>query len=68
MRSHSAQSPGPSELTPREEFLIRLPFQGLSNRDIAKRLQLQPGTVRNGLSRLYRKLDMKNRTELVGLF
>jgi two-component system response regulator DesR len=49
-------------LTERERQVLRLAGDGLSNADIAARLHLSDGTVRNYLSEAIRKLDATNRT------
>lgn len=51
-------------LTPREAEVLRLLAQGAGNREIAERLQLGDKTVRNYVSRLYRKLAIENRGQL----
>ncbi|HLR86260.1 MAG TPA: response regulator transcription factor [Wenzhouxiangella sp.] len=50
-------------LTDRERQVLRLVGEGLSNRDIAKRLNLAAGTVRNYLSEAMSKLDATSRIE-----
>ena len=50
-------------LTEREREVLRLVGEGLPNGDIADRLHLAPGTVRNYLSSAILKLDARNRTE-----
>ncbi|HLS05386.1 MAG TPA: response regulator transcription factor [Wenzhouxiangella sp.] len=50
-------------LTGRERQVLRLVGEGLSNRDIAKRLNLAAGTVRNYLSEAMSKLDATSRIE-----
>lgn len=49
-------------LTDRERQVLRLAGDGLSNADIASRLHLSDGTVRNYLSEAIRKLGAVNRT------
>jgi DNA-binding NarL/FixJ family response regulator len=49
-------------LTDRERQVLRLAGDGLSNADIAARLHLSDGTVRNYLSEAIRKLGATNRT------
>ncbi|SDG25822.1 two-component system, NarL family, response regulator DesR [Lentzea fradiae] len=50
-------------LTPRERELLREVTTGASNADIAARLHLAEGTVRNYLSTAMAKLGAKNRSE-----
>ena len=51
-------------LTERETELIRLICEGCDNKEIAAKLFLAEGTVRNGISRLLEKLELKDRTQL----
>jgi len=53
-----------SHLTPRESAVLRMVAQGASNAEIAVQLQLGQKTVRNYVSRLYRKLDLHNRAQI----
>lgn len=54
----------PVDLTPRERDTIRLVAQGMDNREIAAELFLAEGTVRNNVSHLLEKLNLKDRTQL----
>lgn len=54
---------GDDPLTDRERDALRLAEQGLSNKEIARRLVLSPGTVRNYLSDAAAKLGAANRIE-----
>lgn len=54
---------GDDPLTDRERDTLRLAEEGLSNKDIARRLGLSPGTVRNYLSDAAAKLGAANRIE-----
>ncbi len=49
---------------PREQELIRLVARGLSNREIAETMYLSEGTVRNYLSTVLEKLELRDRTQL----
>lgn len=51
-------------LTRRESDILRLVAQGATNKEIADVLQLGDKTVRNYVSRLYRKLAVHDRSEL----
>jgi DNA-binding NarL/FixJ family response regulator len=50
-------------LTDRERDILRLARRGLPNPQIAQALHLSPGTVRNHLSAIYRKLGVHSRYE-----
>ena len=49
---------------PRELEVIDLVAQGLSNKEIAGKLYLSEGTVRNYLSAILEKLELRDRTQL----
>jgi two-component system response regulator DesR len=51
------------QLTEREIEILRLAKKGLPNPQIADALHIAPGTVRNHLSAIYRKLDVHSRHE-----
>lgn len=58
-------SRGASLLTPREEQVVALVADGLSNRQIAHELQLSEHTVKKYVFRIFEKLGISNRVELV---
>lgn len=51
-------------LTEREHMILRLVAAGRSNKEIAAELSLAEGTVKNYVSRIMEKLDVRSRTEL----
>jgi DNA-binding CsgD family transcriptional regulator len=53
-------------LTHREQQIARLVRDGLSNKEIARDLALAQPTVKTHLLRMFRKLDVSSRTELIG--
>ena len=53
----------PQNLTERELDILRLAQRGLPNPQIAQALKISPGTVRNHLSAIYRKLGAHSRHE-----
>ncbi|MCL4426412.1 MAG: response regulator transcription factor [Firmicutes bacterium] len=57
-------SPSITQLTDREEEILFLIGDGLTNRDIAQRLFLSEKTVRNHVSNILDKLDLRNRTQV----
>lgn len=52
-------------ITEKEFEIIELVSKGLSNREIAEQLYLSEGTVRNYLSNILDKLELRDRTQLV---
>jgi DNA-binding CsgD family transcriptional regulator len=58
------RSPGPIDLTPTEQEVADLVGGGLTNREVANALFLSVSTVEANLRRIYRKLDVRSRTEL----
>ncbi|MGI6199453.1 MAG: response regulator [Christensenellales bacterium] len=52
------------DIGPRELDIIREVAEGLSNREIAQKLFLSEGTVRNYLSAILEKLNLRDRTQL----
>lgn len=51
-------------LTDKESEVVELVAQGMSNREIASALYLSEGTVRNSISTILDKLDLRDRTQL----
>ena len=52
------------DLKPNEWDIIVLVGSGLSNKEISSRLNLSEGTVRNSLSNILSKLQLRDRTQL----
>jgi DNA-binding NarL/FixJ family response regulator len=57
--------PAIEPLTPREEEVLRLLVEGLSNKEIGARLHLSEGTVKNYVSSIIAKLQANDRTHAV---
>ncbi|MEO1290335.1 MAG: response regulator transcription factor [Chloroflexota bacterium] len=55
------------ELTEREREILSLLANGLSNADIASRIHLAEGTVRNYVSSIFTKLDVTDRAQATAL-
>lgn len=55
----------PTELTPREWEILGLIEQGLTNQQIAERLFIELGTVKNHVHNILRKLDVQTRKHAV---
>lgn len=55
-------------LTDRERSVLALVAEGLDNREVAGRLYLSEGTVRNHVSAILRKKQLHNRAQLVSLY
>lgn len=50
--------------SPRERQIVRFIVEGCSNQEIANRMGLRLQTVKNHLSRIYRKVEVPNRVQL----
>lgn len=57
--------PPPPALSARDRQVIVLTSQGLRNKEIAARLYVSEGTVRNQLTAIYKKLGLSGRSQLV---
>ena len=55
------------ELTPREQEVLALIGQGLSNMEIAERLAIEKGTVKNHVHSILKKLNVSSRHEAARL-
>jgi DNA-binding NarL/FixJ family response regulator len=55
------------ELTPREREILELMAQGLTNSAIAERLVIGPKTVRNQVSNIFGKLQVRDRAQAIVL-
>lgn len=55
---------GKKNLTRTEKKVIYLVGRGLSNKEIAEKINLSEGTVRNNLSSVLSKLNLRDRTQL----
>lgn len=62
--SMEVDADGVKELTQTEKKIANLVGNGLSNKEIAEKLFLSEGTVRNGLSSVLSKLNLRDRTQL----
>lgn len=62
--SISVEKGAEKEITESEWKVVRLVAEGMSNKEIATKLYLTEGSVRNYLSSILRKLDLRDRTQL----
>ena len=64
-RAASAVHPGADVLTPREQDIVRLLGDGLSNDEIGARLVIETSTVKSHLTRIMTKLATRDRLQTV---
>jgi DNA-binding NarL/FixJ family response regulator len=62
-----AEDPRLAGLTPREREILGLVGRGMSNQEIAEQLVVSPLTAKTHVSRLFTKLDVRDRAQLVVL-
>jgi two-component system, NarL family, nitrate/nitrite response regulator NarP len=55
-------------LSPRERTLLEALSKGLTNRELARDLEISENTVKFHLSNLFEKLDVKNRAQAIAFF
>jgi len=67
MRVPTAYKYSLATLTVRERQIVHLVSKGLSNREVASRLNLAEGTIKAHLHNIYQKLPINNRTALAVL-
>ncbi len=59
------RGPVQPKLTERDKTVLRFVFQGLTNKEIAARLQISEGAVKASLRLLFEKLKVRTRAQLV---
>lgn len=52
-------------LTPREQDMLRHLADGMTNKEIARRLEISPNTVKTHVASVYEKLGVSRRTQAV---
>jgi two-component system nitrate/nitrite response regulator NarL len=68
LANHERPRSDPGRLTPREAQLIELMEEGLSNKQIARRLRIELPTVKNHVHNILLKLSAQCRTEAVKMW
>jgi DNA-binding NarL/FixJ family response regulator len=61
--SSTSPPPGWEQLTPREKEVLRLIAAGANNREIAEKLYISEGTVKNHVTRILSQLGLRDRTQ-----
>ena len=54
-------------LTPREQQIVALVVEGMTNKEIGRRIELTEGTIKIHLHNIYEKLEVPNRAALTAL-
>ncbi|MDH2355974.1 response regulator transcription factor [Bradyrhizobium sp. SSUT112] len=65
-REHNTEN-ALTALTDRERQIMRLVSEGLSNKEIGRRLNIADGTIKVHLHNIFQKLEISNRTVLAAL-
>lgn len=65
IREKQFNRPMSISLTTREQDILRLIAKGLSNDEIGEKLHISQGTVRSHLSGVMKKMQLRNRSQLV---
>jgi len=70
LRTHRQRPPEPSmdDLSEREAEVLNLVAQGMTNMQIALRLNVSENTIKFHLQNIYQKLNVSNRTEAAGMY
>jgi DNA-binding NarL/FixJ family response regulator len=63
LKSYPAPHPAQSSLSSREMEVLKLVGQGLNNSEIAQKLYLSEGTVKNYVTQIMSKLEMRDRIQ-----
>lgn len=63
----AAPEAAPAPLSPREQEIVRLTSHGLSNKAIAAVLDISPWTVNTYIRRIFTKLNVNTRAEMVAV-
>ena len=58
------RAPAGDALTPTEQRIAQLVAEGKTNKEVAATLVVAERTVESALTQIYRKLDVRSRTEL----
>lgn len=56
------------KITETEKEIILLIIKGKTNKNIEEKMFISHGTVRNNVSRIYKKINVKNRFQLINIF
>jgi len=62
------ERPPVGTLTPREEQILQMLVEGLTNKEIAQRLYLRPQTVKNYVHLVLQKLNLHSRLDVIRAF
>jgi DNA-binding NarL/FixJ family response regulator len=68
LQTHMAaqlRGPAMNALSPREEEVVRYVALGLRNAEVAKKMSISEETVKTHLNRIFRKMGVRDRVELV---
>jgi len=65
---NGAPSLGAGRITAREQQILNLMVEGLTNKEVAQRLNIATHTVKSHIHNLFQKLEIRNRVDLVNSY
>lgn len=58
----------PPDLDPREKLIVRCIIEGMTNKEIAAKVQMSRGGIGNAITPIYKKLGVESRVQLITYF
>lgn len=66
--TNNQQNITPPDLDPREKLIVRCIIEGMTNKEIAAKVQMSRGGIGNAITPIYKKLGVESRVQLITYF